>query len=147
MSLSVEMISYGVGAALIAIAIIGGGLTAKGTNIPKIPLAPRVLLSLFGATLIGYSVWSRAVVEEETFEKPVYGDYRLDVCLVFSGDCQGGHAATRWCRKEKHFGFAADYDVDANAGVRSIKTKTIGNDDICQAEYCSTYRYITCRDA
>jgi hypothetical protein len=145
MELSLDVISFVAGALLVAVAAIGGGISIKEVRLPRIDTGARAVLFLVGASMLGLSLWLRTYKAEDTFANPMYDGFRLDTCMVFAGDCQGGHSAMRWCRKEKHYTLAVDYEVDTNVGARGIKTKTIGNDDVCDKDYCSAYRSITCR--
>jgi hypothetical protein len=143
--MTLDVLSFMFGAILVAVAAIGGGLTLKDSKVPKLGTQGKVALFSFGAVLMAFSLWLRADSGngEKTFNQPKFeGDF-LDVCLVYAGDC-GGHAASRWCRLQG-YSTAADYDVDANAGARHLKTKTIQNNDVCEGDFCSTYRTITCK--
>ncbi|HEX8625606.1 MAG TPA: hypothetical protein VF782_11070 [Allosphingosinicella sp.] len=50
--LSVEAIAFLFGCALLVVAIVGGGISFKGTRIPKLPMVPRVLCGLVGLGLV-----------------------------------------------------------------------------------------------
>jgi len=148
---TLDVASFVLGGALVLLAGLGGGLTIRELHIPTMHGPMRAASLIFGIALIGTGIWinqrsSAGSVgpTEETFYSPMYRGERLDICFTFADDC-GMRAADRWCRAEKHLGMAADFEVDSNLGARGIKTKIIGSDQICSADYCTGYKQIICK--
>jgi putative transposase len=98
-------------------------------------------LALLVVALVVYGVMREV---ERTFYDPMYRGERLDIRFTYANDC-GLRAATRWCRVERKFREAVDFDVDSNIGARGIKTKTIGGDQICSGDWCTGYKQIVCK--
>jgi hypothetical protein len=146
---TLDVASFILGGLLILLAAFGGGVNIKELHLPELTGAVRVASFVFGLIFIGLGVWiyqhpNNSAVSEKTFYNPMYRGVRLDQCYTLANDC-GQKAAERWCRSEHSFTTAVSFEVDSKIGERGIKTKTIGNEEICNAPYCTGYRSITCR--
>jgi len=83
-----------------------------------------------------------ASVEPEThiFEKPRYMDDRLDWCLNPGFNC-GEPAARAFCHRRRYEDVKA---FEAEVVGRSAQTRLMANDEVCNADFCTAFAYITC---
>jgi hypothetical protein len=161
--------SFILGGILIAAALFGGGLEIKELKLPQIGAIARFLSSAVGVAFVGLALYLHLKVPEtisrqpdvavqapkpnstqpeeplrktsRTFQKPMFGDSRLDVCLQWAQNC-GEPAATPWC-KTKGMSRAVDYPQE-NVGERGITTRLIGTGQVCKEKFCASFVYITC---
>jgi hypothetical protein len=118
-----------------------------------IEIAKKKLLFLLRAEFIQIEIPKLAalvsppgeVVSVDKFDNPMLGDYRLDYCYAFNGQC-GLPAASAWCKKQNYkdaFTFVQDFDVSS----RGIKTKVISTEAICTAPpgRCDSFKSISCQ--
>jgi hypothetical protein len=77
------------------------------------------------------------------FYEPTSDGYRIDWCLESATGC-GKPAAILWCRSQR-FTEVVDFTQDPNVGEREIKTKMLGNGEICDDQVCDSFKSITCK--
>lgn len=78
--------------------------------------------------------------ESRTYEKPRYMDDRLDWCLSFGFNC-GKPAADAFCHRRR---FEEATAFEAEVVGRSAQTRLMGNDQVCNGDFCTSFAYITC---
>lgn len=78
--------------------------------------------------------------ESKTYEKPRYMDDRLDWCLNFGYNC-GEAAARAFCNRRRFEDVKA---FEAELLGRSAQTRLMGTDEVCNADFCTGFAYITC---
>ena len=77
----------------------------------------------------------------KVFRQPMFGGYRLDLCLDGASLC-GKPAADAWC-KEKGFNEATNHKEDPDIGGHS-PTKVFRNGGICSKDSCDGFEIIEC---
>lgn len=79
--------------------------------------------------------------QDRTYNKPRYGDTRLDWCLTWGTDC-GRPAALDFCHRRRY----ADVVVFRAEKVgKSEPTTLIGSNQVCSGhDFCTAFAYITC---
>jgi hypothetical protein len=79
-----------------------------------------------------------AAAETRTFDAPLVGDRRLDLCLYWGRDC-GQPAADAWCREQ---GFESATAFAAQDGVG--RSFVLGDRKACDGD-CDAFRAVTCQ--
>jgi hypothetical protein len=70
-AMSVPLIAFSVGLALIVVSILGGGIEVKEIKIPSLPLVPRLLCFVFGSALLGIFIFKPELLQsDEHIRKP-----------------------------------------------------------------------------
>ena len=146
--MSLETMSFILGGILLASSVFGGGLEIKELRLPQIGTLARVFSAVVGVGFIVLAIYLNPPPpdpepprKEETFQKPMHGNLRLDVCQQFGRNC-GEPAATAWC-KTRGFTRAKDFETE-KVGAAGIKTRLIGTDQVCQGSFCTSFTHITC---
>ena len=78
--------------------------------------------------------------ETRTYEQPRYMDDRLDWCLNWGYNC-GKAAALAFCHRRR---FEDVKSFEAEVVGRSAQTRLMGSDQVCNADFCTAFSYITC---
>lgn len=78
--------------------------------------------------------------ESRTYQQPRYQDDRLDYCLNWGYNC-GRPAALAFCHRRRFEDVKA---FEAELVGRSAQTRLMGNDQVCNADFCTAFAYITC---
>jgi len=79
--------------------------------------------------------------DEKTYNKPRWFENRLDWCFKQGSEC-GQPAADNFCKRRRFTG-ARDFAADPNIGS-SEPTRISGTNEICNKNYCTGFKYITC---
>jgi hypothetical protein len=154
--MSIDVISFILGGALVAVGLLGGGIEVRELKIPPVGRTTRVLSFLGGLAFVGFAIFmslrSRNGVEtherqaetneRRTFIKPMYEGLRLDTCFVWGNRC-GEEPANAWCQKNRYT-HAVDYNSTEVVGRQG--TKLIGTGQVCKEDFCSGFKYITCEN-
>lgn len=153
--MSLETMSFILGGILVGAGLFGGGLEIRELRLPQIGTVPRVLCAIFGVAFVALAVFLRPAshpAEENaspqdqpkqrmSFQEPMHGDMRVDVCLEWGQQC-GEPAATAWC-KSKGMTRAVEFPTEL-VGSRGIATRVIGSNMECRASFCASFVFITC---
>lgn len=118
-------------------------ISIKQAIIEPMSRTGKIVVFVFGILLLVIAFYPIGP-KEHRFINPMYNGERLDACNTWGTDC-GWMAANKWCREEQGFELATDYLVDPKIGERHIRTRMIGDNSICEHDYCSTFHYIVCR--
>lgn len=78
--------------------------------------------------------------EIHVFEKPRYMDDRLDWCLNWGFNC-GEPAARKFCHRRRYEDVKA---FEPEVVGQSEQTRLMGSDQVCNADFCTSFSYITC---
>ncbi|MCP4345286.1 MAG: hypothetical protein GY795_07140 [Desulfobacterales bacterium] len=99
---------------------------------------------LFALLSLGVITSNGLAQGSKTFKYPKIKDYRLDWCLHWAKQC-GKPAANAWCSKKmgKADGYAIKWEIDPDIGA-SFSTYVMGDEKICNKEFCDGFKYITC---
>ncbi len=86
---SIPVLAFLVGLFFVGIAVVGGGIEIKDLKIPPLPIVPRLLSGLIGATLVGICIfkpeWISKIGVEENTTEPVYKTYNsAELGVAFS---------------------------------------------------------------
>lgn len=82
-----------------------------------------------------------AAGQDQTYNKPLFRDSRLDWCLTWGTNC-GKPAADAFCNRRR---FTAAKQMRAEIVGRSAATRLIGSDQICSGQdFCTAFAFITC---
>jgi len=84
-----------------------------------------------------------AEVESRIFQQPRYMDDRLDWCMKWGTDC-GKPVAQAFCNRRRYENATA---FEAELVGRSAQTRLMGTDQVCNADNCTTFSFITCSGA
>jgi hypothetical protein len=150
-----DTLSFILGGILVAAALFGGGLEIKELRLPQIGPIARVLSAAVGIGFVGLALYVHAggagpiapapnpepEKAQLAFQSPMQDGLRLDVCLQFAQNC-GEPAASGWC-KTKGLTRAIDYPEE-NVGKQGIATRTLASNEVCKADFCTSFVYITC---
>ena len=79
-------------------------------------------------------------VESRTFKQPRYLDDRLDWCVKWGFEC-GKPAALAFCHRRR---FEDATAFEAEVVGRSAQTRLLGSEQVCNADFCTAFSYITC---
>lgn len=153
--MSIETLSFILGGILLAAALFGGRLEVKELKLPQIGTFARFLCAVAGLGFIGLAIYFHPTLSSAnpavptaaakkptmTFQEPMLGDLRLDVCLEWGSNC-GEPAATAWC-KTQGMTRATEYP-QVNVGKSGIGTRLIGTKQECREPICVSFVYIVC---
>ncbi|KOG34281.1 tetraspanin family protein [Streptomyces resistomycificus] len=77
MPLAVEIVLIAIGIVLLALALIGSGISRRLMTIPKMHRAPRVVLAILGVLLLAGGMWGLSIESEE--QGPSLGDLKSHI--------------------------------------------------------------------
>ena len=77
-----------------------------------------------------------------TFVRPRTGGLRLDWCKYWSVQC-GRPAANTFCRT-RGYRYATSWRKAVDVGRFGIRTRVIGSGQICNGNFCDSFRWIRC---
>jgi hypothetical protein len=118
---------------------VESGETATGSSMQPLAVQPRLPE---GARDAEASVDPTQEPRTETFQFPVYDDFRLNFCLMpAEGQC-GQPTAEKWCR-EKGFTRVASWKRDPNVGSL-FPTIFLDTKAVCDNFVCDGFEEITC---
>lgn len=80
--------------------------------------------------------------ETRTFQQPRLYDDRLDFCMKWGADC-GRPVAVAFCQRRRFENVTA---FEPEVVGRSAQTRLMGTDQVCNADFCTAFSYITCSD-
>ena len=138
-----------IGAIFLLIGILGGGFELSAIKIPPVGNYPRIFAFITGMIFIVIAVKPSTFVQlnppaEKTFQKPEWGDYRLDFCFTWATDC-GSIPATAWC-KAQGFTEAVRFEGPESVGIQGkATTRLIGTNQLCAESFCGSFQSVTCR--
>jgi hypothetical protein len=152
---SLETMSFILGGILVAASLFGGGLEIKELKLPQIGSVARGLSAVVGVAFVVLAIYLNqkgsqfsnkpanvgALNKTVSFQAPMHGDLRLDVCQQWAQNC-GESTATAWC-KTKGFSRATEFPQE-NVGIAGTATRLIGTNQVCREQMCSSFVYITC---
>lgn len=153
--MSIETMSFILGAILLAAALFGGRLEIKELKLPQIGTVARFLCAVVGLGFVGLAIYVHGTSSSPssssptpdakktsmTFQEPMLGNLRLDACFEWARNC-GEPAATAWC-KTKGMTRATEYPQE-NVGERGIGTRLISTNQECKEKFCTSFVYIVC---
>lgn len=96
-----------------------------------------------GANCVGFRFinCTGAISSDRKFQNPSWNGTRLDACKSFGKDC-GKPAADAFC-VSKGFSSSTTSVLDSTPGRG--KTRIISNNQICDADFCVGFQFITCQ--
>jgi hypothetical protein len=102
--------------------------------------AQVTLVALLSA--LSWAVGS-AAAQDQTYNKPLYRDNRLDWCATWGTNC-GKPAADAFCNRRR---FTRARVFRAEVVGKSQVTRLIGSNQTCSGQdFCTAFAYITCEE-
>ena len=148
MCIDIETVSFIVGALLLIYVLIDIEFIIKDLHISRPTKSQKIKISIIaflfvivGVTLHVLDKYPPVDKIVETFYIPMYKGYRLDNCLVQGYGCRWA-VANKYCKSEG-FDYAIDGEIEW-IGKNHIKTRSLGDDSICENDSCAAFTYITC---
>jgi hypothetical protein len=150
MNIDIDTISFITGIILFIYTILEIEFVIKDLKVTKIPKEKKPLTLIIAVMfiVIGISTHfmdklsANFIKTTETFHSPMYKNLPLDNCLVQGYGC-GWAVANKYCKDQQNFLYAIDGEIE-HVGQRKVKTRTIGDDTVCENDSCAAFTYITC---